>query len=213
MKRIMEGEIFKIAASQGIWAALSVALIFYILKAQEKRDVRQEEREKNYQGIISKLTEKLNIVEEVKQDVEDIKEKVVNIKIRLNELGLFSFKFEGTVSQNARYFSYGLKSAIETFQLENYLDIDGAVGPQTWCILFGHKLSDAGKAFIDNYEGAYLYDRYNSEGEREHKIYTLKDEDTPTVGYGYKFPTKEVENGCCTAPYLIVLKIYSSFNI
>lgn len=58
------------------WAALSVALIFYILKAQEKKDTRQEEREINYQNIISKLTYKFNIVEDVKRDVEDIKEFV-----------------------------------------------------------------------------------------------------------------------------------------
>lgn len=73
----MEEEIFKLASSQGIWAALSVALIFYILKAQEKRDLKQEEREKNYQSIIEKLTEKFNIVEDVKKDVEEIKEKLI----------------------------------------------------------------------------------------------------------------------------------------
>lgn len=73
---IVESEILKLASSQGIWAALSVALIFYILKAQEKRDIRQEEREVNYQKIISKLTDKFNIVEDVKRDVEDIKEFV-----------------------------------------------------------------------------------------------------------------------------------------
>ncbi|MEA4826379.1 MAG: BhlA/UviB family holin-like peptide [Clostridium sp.] len=73
----MEEEIFKLASSQGIWAALSVALIFYILKAQEKRDLKQEEREKNYQSIIEKLTEKFNIVEDVKKDVEEIKEQLI----------------------------------------------------------------------------------------------------------------------------------------
>ena len=76
----MENEIIKVAASQGIWAALSVFLIFYILKAQEKRDIRQEEREKNYQEIIAKLTDKLDIVEDVKKDVEDIKNYVFNKK-------------------------------------------------------------------------------------------------------------------------------------
>ncbi|SHJ35914.1 BhlA holin family protein [Lutispora thermophila DSM 19022] len=40
----MENEIVKLALSQGIWAALSIVLIFYILKAQEKRDISQEER-------------------------------------------------------------------------------------------------------------------------------------------------------------------------
>ncbi|BDR76992.1 MULTISPECIES: BhlA/UviB family holin-like peptide [Clostridium] len=76
----MENEVLKLASSQGIWAALSVVLIFYILKAQEKRDGKQEEREKNYQDIISKLTDKFNIVEDVKKDVKEIKDYVYKKK-------------------------------------------------------------------------------------------------------------------------------------
>ncbi|WP_041701836.1 BhlA/UviB family holin-like peptide [Gottschalkia acidurici] len=64
----------KVALSQGLWSALTVSLIFYILKNQEQRDVMQEQREKNYQDIIEKLTDKFNIVEDVKRDVEEIKE-------------------------------------------------------------------------------------------------------------------------------------------
>lgn len=63
----LENELLKLASSQGIWAALSVALIFYILKAQEKRDTKQEEREKNYQAIIQQLTQEFNIIEDVKK--------------------------------------------------------------------------------------------------------------------------------------------------
>ena len=66
----------EIASSQGIWTALTVGLIFYILKNQEKRDLRQEDREKKYQDIISNLTDKFNLVEEVKKDVEEIKDYV-----------------------------------------------------------------------------------------------------------------------------------------
>lgn len=73
---LIEPEILKIATSQGVWAVLSVVLIFYILKAQEKRDVRQEKREKSYQAIISKLTDKFNIIEDVKKDVDDIKQHI-----------------------------------------------------------------------------------------------------------------------------------------
>ncbi|WP_291573634.1 BhlA/UviB family holin-like peptide [Clostridium sp. UBA4548] len=76
----MESELFKIAASQGLWAALSVALIFYILKAQEKRDIKQDEREKSYQDIISRLTDKFNIIEDVKNDVQEIKDYVFKKK-------------------------------------------------------------------------------------------------------------------------------------
>lgn len=72
----MENEIIKLASSQGIWAALSVALIFYVIKTQDKRDLRQEEREQSYQKIISSLTDKLNIVEDVKKDVSEIKQHV-----------------------------------------------------------------------------------------------------------------------------------------
>lgn len=72
----MENEIIKLASSQGIWAALSVALIFYVIKTQDKRDLRQEEREQSYQKIISNLTDNLNIVEDVKKDVAEIKQHI-----------------------------------------------------------------------------------------------------------------------------------------
>ncbi|WP_432662362.1 BhlA/UviB family holin-like peptide [Wukongibacter baidiensis] len=72
----MEEKILELASTQGIWTMLIVALIFYILKNQEKRDLRQEDREKKYQEIISNLTDKLNLVEDVKKDVEEIKEYV-----------------------------------------------------------------------------------------------------------------------------------------
>lgn len=72
----MENEILKVVASQGVWATISVALILYILKAQEKRDLKQEEREKSYQEIIFKLTEKFNIINDVKNNVEDIKDYI-----------------------------------------------------------------------------------------------------------------------------------------
>ncbi|MEG1255519.1 BhlA/UviB family holin-like peptide [Clostridium sp.] len=73
----MESEVMKIAMSQGIWAVLSISLLFYILRTQEKRDEKQEEREKNYQEIIGKITDKLSIVEDVKKDVVDIKQYVI----------------------------------------------------------------------------------------------------------------------------------------
>lgn len=77
----MENNIIELASSHGVWAALTVGLIFYILKNQEKRDIRQEDREKKYQEIIASLTDKLNLVEDVKKDVEDIKEYVFSKEI------------------------------------------------------------------------------------------------------------------------------------
>ncbi|CAG7840597.1 hypothetical protein CLOHAE12215_02021 [Clostridium haemolyticum] len=73
----MENEILKLASSQGIWAALSVVLIFYILKAQEKRDLKQEQREENYQRIIKNLTDNLHLIEDVKKDLKEVKEVIL----------------------------------------------------------------------------------------------------------------------------------------
>lgn len=61
----MEDELIKIVTSQGIWAVLSVFLIFYILKAQEKR-------EDNYQKIISELTEELKIISQSNKNVKKL---------------------------------------------------------------------------------------------------------------------------------------------
>lgn len=76
----MESELIKLASSQGIWVALSVALIFYILKAQEKRDMKQEEREEKYQRIIKNLTDKLSIIDNIKNDVKEIKDNMISNK-------------------------------------------------------------------------------------------------------------------------------------
>lgn len=72
----LEEKVIELASSQGIWTLLTVALIFYVLKNQEKRDFRQEQREISYQNIILNLTEKLNLIEDIKEDVLEIKNYV-----------------------------------------------------------------------------------------------------------------------------------------
>ncbi len=74
----MEDFFLDIASSNGIWAALSLALIFFIIRAQEKRDAKQDEREQNYQKIIEELTQKFKIIEDVKDDVEKIKDIITS---------------------------------------------------------------------------------------------------------------------------------------
>ena len=69
----MSDEIIQIVSSQGVWALLSFLLIYYIVKAQEKRDEKQDEREKNYQILISELTEKFELIH---SDVSEIKNKL-----------------------------------------------------------------------------------------------------------------------------------------
>lgn len=64
------------ALAQSIWAGLSIVLIFYILKKQEVRDLKQDNRESKYQEIISDLTAKLHIVQELREDVKEIKSSI-----------------------------------------------------------------------------------------------------------------------------------------
>lgn len=74
----MESKLLDMAANQGIWATLAIMLIFYVLKAQEKRDLKQEEREQKYQKIIMSLTRQLNLTEEIKEEVAAIKAHLLN---------------------------------------------------------------------------------------------------------------------------------------
>lgn len=53
----MNNDLLSFFVGDGIWALLSGILIFYILKAQEKRDDRQDARDIQYQTIISNLSE------------------------------------------------------------------------------------------------------------------------------------------------------------
>jgi hypothetical protein len=79
----METNLLKLAASQGIWATLAVILIFYILKNQEKRDLKQEVREKSYQKIILKLTKEFQVIQDIEQNINEIKETIDNKKFKL----------------------------------------------------------------------------------------------------------------------------------
>ncbi len=49
----------ELVSGQGIWTALSIILIFYIIKKEENRDQKQEQREAKYQEIIDGLSTKL----------------------------------------------------------------------------------------------------------------------------------------------------------
>ena len=62
----MDSELFKLMATQGAFAILFSYLLFYVLKDNSKR-------EDKYQNIIEELTE---LLPKIKEDVEDIKEKL-----------------------------------------------------------------------------------------------------------------------------------------
>lgn len=62
--------------AQGLGYGAFALLLLYTLKKQEERDVKSEEREKNYQSIIKDTVDKLNIVVEIKKDIQEIKSKI-----------------------------------------------------------------------------------------------------------------------------------------
>lgn len=59
-------DILNLAIGNGLWAVLFVILLCYVLKDSRVR-------EKKYQELIDALSESLNIVKEVQDDVRDIK--------------------------------------------------------------------------------------------------------------------------------------------
>lgn len=65
----MWNDVFNIALTNGIFACLFVALLVYVLKDSRKREAK-------YQNIIDNLSTKLNTIEEIKNDVSDIKKSL-----------------------------------------------------------------------------------------------------------------------------------------
>ena len=74
----METTVMNVAVSQVIWAVLAVFILIYIVKSNEQRDTKQEEREKNYQTVIESLTEKFQILNQVQSDLKEIKDNLFN---------------------------------------------------------------------------------------------------------------------------------------
>ena len=65
----MEQEIFTQLISQGAFATLFIWLLWDTRKDSKSR-------EEKYQATIDKLADKINIVEAIKEDVEEIKNKI-----------------------------------------------------------------------------------------------------------------------------------------
>lgn len=73
----MESSVLDAALSQGILAVLAVFLLIYIVKSNERFSARQEEREKQYQELLSALTEKFNVLSVIEKDIADVKEYIM----------------------------------------------------------------------------------------------------------------------------------------
>ena len=72
----MEATILETALSQGIWAALAVFLLISMMKENEKADQRQNEREARYQTLLTELTAKFEILDEMKKDIRYIRSRI-----------------------------------------------------------------------------------------------------------------------------------------
>ncbi len=68
----MESMILESALSQGIWTVLTVVLLFYIIRTQERRDEKQDEREKKYQELLNSLSEKFAVIYNIKDEFSTI---------------------------------------------------------------------------------------------------------------------------------------------
>ncbi len=59
-------EILNLAISNGLWAVLFLMLLVYVLKDSRRREIK-------YQETIASLNASLSIVENIKEDIQEIK--------------------------------------------------------------------------------------------------------------------------------------------
>lgn len=64
-------EIFNLAINNGLWSVLFLILLVYVLKDSKARELK-------YQQTITTLADSLEIIQDVKEDVQEIKGKLLN---------------------------------------------------------------------------------------------------------------------------------------
>lgn len=72
----MEKITLDLIVSQGIFAVLFVYLLLDTKKDSKEREAKYQETIAKNQTIISDLADKINIVEDIKEDVNEIKNKM-----------------------------------------------------------------------------------------------------------------------------------------
>ena len=81
----MEQALIEAATTQGIWVLLFVSLFLYTNKNNEKLVEKQDKREENYQKLLSDMTEKYAVVEDIRNSVDEIQKKMEQISIEQKE--------------------------------------------------------------------------------------------------------------------------------
>ena len=72
----LEQALIEAATTQGIWVLLFVSLFMYTIKNNEKLAEKQDKREENCQKLLSDMTEKYAVVEDIRNSVDEIQKKV-----------------------------------------------------------------------------------------------------------------------------------------
>lgn len=75
----METEILKTIVSQGAWAVLFVWLLIDTRKESKTREEKLQSIINKNQEVISELAEKFNVVEDIQEDVSEIKIKLESV--------------------------------------------------------------------------------------------------------------------------------------
>ena len=81
----LEQALIEAATTQGIWVLLFVSLFLYTIKNNEKLAEKQDQREVNYQKLLSDMTEKYAVVEDIRNSVDEIQKKMEQISIEQKE--------------------------------------------------------------------------------------------------------------------------------
>ena len=81
----LEQALIEAATTQGIWVLLFVSLFMYTIKNNEKLVEKQDKREENYQKLLSDMTEKYSVVEDIRNSVDEIQKKMEQISIEQKE--------------------------------------------------------------------------------------------------------------------------------
>lgn len=71
----LEQALIEAATTQGIWVLLFISLFLYTIKNNEKLVEKQDQREVNYQKLLSDMTEKYAVVEDIRNSVDEIQKK------------------------------------------------------------------------------------------------------------------------------------------
>lgn len=69
----METTVINTVASQGIWACLFVWMLFKTMKENKLREDKMNETIEKNQSIIQSLAKSLEMVNEIQEDIEEIK--------------------------------------------------------------------------------------------------------------------------------------------